>query len=115
MIKQRIRIQDEKGSMVTIGYLMADYLPTDETIVSIGISVCHKTDEFDREKGETLAFERLLRPLETTRIRELDCDCGCGHRRRDEYSIRNQLDNFIDRCFNYYKDRNVILPKIKIT
>jgi len=101
MIKQRIKKWvTNNNQRVLVGYLIADTLLDNPDFVSIGISICHPTDKFDREVGELLAYQR---------INKYDTNIVIKDKYR-YYEI--QFDHFLSRCRRYFKDKNVIVPKI---
>lgn len=103
MIKQRIKIWDDKDNDITVGYMIADVININ--YVAIGVSVCHSSDKFDREIGELLAYHRIYTPYKQYKIKNYNKQYGMR--------VQTQVQQFIERCSRYYKDKAIILPRIE--
>lgn len=76
-----------------IGCLYAVKFNKDDALVSIGFSLCRKTDVFDKDLGLTIAHNRAL------------------YQRLSDFpvSIKGDLLEFVNRCARYYKAKNVLI------
>lgn len=104
MIKQRIKGKDNE----TIGYMVADVVGNSlpfNNFISIGISLCHKKDKFNKGIGEVIAIKRMCEYEKTYKFR----DTNTPYRS----NMGDQLNSFVFRCNRYYKDKCVILPKVE--
>ena len=88
----------------TIGILVADTCNIDDRIVTIGISLCNKLDKFDMDCGKILANNRRYNFNDKVYIKNRNDDYM--------YSVKDQAFDFLHRCYRYYKDKSIIMPKI---
>lgn len=118
-ISQRIKLFNEHGQAVTVGYMVADIINKRHyNFVSIGVSVCNPEDEFKLFKAKFIARKRQKNYLKSYQIKNRkDKPIGELRRSNDPYyaDIYNQIDEFIFRCHRYYKDKMVCIPKIEFT
>lgn len=71
----------------------------DDTLVSIGFSLCRKTDVFDKDLGLTIAHNRAL-------YQRLS---------GPPVSIKEDLLEFVNRCVRYYKTKHVLICGARFT
>lgn len=69
-------------------------------LVTIGISVCHKSDVWDKEIGRSKAFHRTDLLINRQRYQ-----LPISHKR--------EIYNFYERCIRYFKNDLIILPNIE--
>ena len=103
---QRIMIEyhHKNGySFKTVGYMVANYTNSGN-FVSIGVSICHHKDQFDKKLGRKLAAERVNDYRMPLRIPE--------PYNNNYYSIESQYDYFVKRTVQRFKGANVILPSV---
>lgn len=81
MIKQYVR--NKKG--VPIGVLVA-VQSEDKSVVSVGYSLCHKHDHFEKKKGTMIAVNRAL----SNKIMNVP------------ETLEKSMKKFIKRASNYY-------------
>ena len=82
-----------------IGCFYAVKSNKDDAFVSIGFSLCRKTDVFDKDLGLTIAHNRAL------------------YQRLSEppVSIKEDLLEFVNRCVRYYKTKNILICGLRFT
>ena len=79
-----------------------------DNCVSIGLSICHETDKFDKVKGRKMAEERV----QFYRVPyQLKNRYNC---RMIDETVWVQFIQFVDRCNRYYRNSMVILPKVRL-
>lgn len=69
--------------------------------VVIGFSLCRKTDLFDKNKAEHLAWDRIA--CRRNAKRQLQCP----------QSLQEPMRKFLERCRKYYKDAYILLPTME--
>ena len=86
-----------------IGCLVAK--PISETFIAIGLSMCNtKHDTFNKKIGKELATSRAEKYQKEYKVMNHYIDYGI--------TVLDELRCFIQSCGKYYKNKNIILPKI---
>ena len=72
--------------------------------VAFGLSMCNtEHDSFNKKIGRELAIARA---------EEYWKECKFKNRQVSEYeTIETEIQNFVSSCVNYYKNKNIIMPK----
>lgn len=92
MIKQYVR--DKKG--VPVGVLVA---VSDDSmnVVTFGWSLCHKSDQFSKEKGTMIALNRA------------NCDKSLGV----PETLEKPLEKFMERAGRYFFDSDLYIESLR--
>lgn len=97
------------------GVIVAEPIIVGNTVVvSIGMSVCHDSDKFDKKLAYELAANRAV-TCEWHRIKNLPPKFHQSYRIDYEHMIRSLYDEcnkFVARCQAYYKNLHVLSPRI---
>ena len=104
MLIQRIRVENDYGNNECVGYMVANPMDSNKDFVTIGISLCHRSDRHNKKQGRELAIMRTNNYTIPYKIKSTKYFYN---------DIYNCILNFLGRCSAFYKDKNVILPKIK--
>jgi len=104
---ERIKAR-RKRSMCVIGYMVAATVPGNPRYVSIGMAICNIEDKFNKEEGKRLAMARVANY--NTEMVFVDREVQHGI---VDY-LSEQLDYFSARACRYFRNQNLIIPKIKI-
>ena len=84
-------------------------------LVNIGVSQCHSTDKWDKEKATLLAFQRastatLHKDYKISNV-EILTHVNNEH---GWFYISDIVNDFVrSRCISYYKDKLIVFPKIE--
>ena len=93
-IRQYIRNKDRSPKGVFIAVRDSNM----KDVVSIGWSLCHKNDKYDKARAEQIAYNRALK-YSTVAIPQ---------------SICMELDNFVSRCERYFKTTNISVGEYNV-
>jgi hypothetical protein len=137
MLKQRLRLYNDRNELEIVGVMIADITPLSHVgiqinpegiiqfseFVSIGISMCHKNDRYNKKYGENIAFERHYNFRQTQVLKERWSVWNVDRVNKkfeafryydDRHdNIKKQIEWFLERCQRYYKDKSIIMPRIR--
>ena len=84
-------------------------------LVNIGVSQCHHTDKWDKEKATLLAFQRAHMSAlhKNYKISNVEILTHVNHEHGWFYLSDIVTDFVKNRCMSYYKDKLVVFPRIE--
>ena len=97
-----------------IGCMVARLVPVSPNpdspyMVAIGVSLCNtEYDKFNKRIAEQMAIMRATLYYNSYKLK----DKCLGARENKFHYLHNEINEFIEKCSRYYKDKNIILPKI---
>ena len=107
--------QNWKGQVRNIGCLVAKLIqisddPNYPYMVAIGVSFCNtRHDKFDKRIAEDIAIGRAMNHHKEYKLKDKQLYYDDS---RGIVYLKDEVERFILRCMRYYKDKNIILPKI---
>lgn len=107
-LKQYIR--DEQNC--PIGVMIATVNEENPIYVHIGVSLCHEHDKFNKIVGYNLTKNRIKNPNSWHKIKKFKYKYSNNIEDWD-MDINKIINYFINRCSAYFKNKMIVLPKIK--
>lgn len=98
-----VQFKKYRGTLYALRHTTPDYLPN---IVTIGISMCHPNDTFNKYIGRELAMQEAFKQYSGNHYTKIDMSMN-------NYFMMNAIRNFIDRCEKYFKNCLVVYPKLQ--
>lgn len=94
-----------------MGVMVATVNEENPMYVHIGVSLCHAHDKFDKTFGYKLAKSRIKNPNSWYKLKKFyRSHFVAKYKYKDDTDI--VINNFIDRCFIYFKNKMIVMPKI---